>query len=167
WALTRPGCWKASCFRSTGRPSTCPALKRCYWRCARSCRRSRTPSYSAAAISTRLRNQQNEASGCRNLRLGQVPRHALSAGIIQIDAISVPILVLGRDLIVACFNQAAADALSLVATDIGRSAQAISILGGLHDLPTWCTDVIGTNVPTQHDVRIADKSFIVRIAPHA
>ena len=93
-------------------------------------------------------------------------RYALSSGVINIDAVSVPILVLGQDLIVASFNRAAADALSLVATDIGRSALAISILSGLHDLPTWCTDVISTNVPTQHDVRIADKSFIVRIAPH-
>ncbi|HEY1982733.1 MAG TPA: HWE histidine kinase domain-containing protein [Xanthobacteraceae bacterium] len=93
-------------------------------------------------------------------------KNALSAGVIQIDAVGVPILVLGRDFIVACFNRAAADALNLVATDIGRSAGAISILSGLHDLPTWCADVISTNVPTQHDVRIADKWFIVRIAAH-
>jgi two-component sensor histidine kinase len=93
-------------------------------------------------------------------------KNALSAGVIQIDAVGVPILVLGRDFIVACFNRAAADALNLVATDIGRSARATSILSGLHDLPTWCADVVSTNVPTQHDVRIADKSFIVRIAPH-
>ena len=92
--------------------------------------------------------------------------HATRNDVIQIDAISVPILVLGRDFIVACFNRAAADALSLATKDIGRPARAISILSGLQDLPTWCTAVIGTNVSTQHDVRIADKSFIVRIAPH-
>jgi two-component sensor histidine kinase len=105
-------------------------------------------------------NESREAFG------NDAMRNALSADVVQIDAVSVPILILGRDFIVACYNRAAADALSLRATDIGRSARAISILSGLHDLPTWCTDVITTNVPMQHDVRIADKSFIVRIAPH-
>ena len=106
------------------------------------------------------RNEPRAAVG------GDATRNALPADYIQIDAVSAPILVLGRDFCVASFNRAAADALSLVPTDIGRSARATSNLSGLHDLPTWCADVVSTNVPTQHDVRIAGKSFIVRIAPH-
>jgi two-component system CheB/CheR fusion protein len=105
-------------------------------------------------------SQSREMSG------NDAMRNALSVDVIQIDAVGIPILVLGQDLIVACFNRAAADALSLVATDIGLSVRAIPIFSDLHELPTWCTDVISTNVPRQHDIRIADKSFIVRIAPH-
>jgi hypothetical protein len=37
-------------------------------------------------------------------------RNALSADVIRIDAVSVPILVLGDDFVVASFNRAAADA---------------------------------------------------------
>jgi two-component sensor histidine kinase len=102
----------------------------------------------------------------REARSNNATRNALSADVIQINAVSVPILILGQDFIVASFNRAAADALSLVATDIGRPARAIPILSGLRDLQTWCSDAISTNVPTQHDVRIADKSFIVRVAPN-
>lgn len=94
-------------------------------------------------------------------------RDAVGADVIQIDAVSVPIVLLGEDFVVASFNRAAADALSLVPADIGRAPGAISTLSGLHDLGTWCTDVTGTNVPIQRDIRIADKSFILRIAPHA
>lgn len=91
---------------------------------------------------------------------------AAAADLIKIDAVSVPIVVLGRDFVVASFNRAAADALSLAPKDIGRSPYAISVLSGVQDLETWCAGVTSTDVPSQHDIRIVDKSFILRIAPH-
>jgi two-component sensor histidine kinase len=91
---------------------------------------------------------------------------AASADLIKIDAVSVPIVVLGRDFVVASFNRAAADALSLAPKDIGRSPHAISVLSGVQDLETWCAGVTKTDVPSQHDIRIVDKSFILRIASH-
>lgn len=105
------------------------------------------------------RNDFRQASGNNAIT------KAVSADLITIDAVSVPIVILARDFIVASFNRAAADVLSLAPTDIGRSPHAISFLSGLQNLETWCTEVAGTDVPTQHDIRVADKSFILRIAP--
>jgi PAS domain S-box-containing protein len=83
-----------------------------------------------------------------------------------LDAVGVPIVILRRDFTIACFNQAASGALGLAAADIGRSPRAISILSGLWNLDRWCAEAISTNVPTQHDFRAADRSFLIRIAPY-
>jgi PAS domain-containing protein len=85
-----------------------------------------------------------------------------------LDAISVPLVILRRDFVVARFNRAAADTLGLAAADIGRSPRAISLLSEWHNLDRWCTEAISTGVATQHDLRAADnRSFIVRVAPCA
>lgn len=89
----------------------------------------------------------------------------ISADFINVDAVGIPIVVLSRDLVIIAFNSAAADALGLTQTDIGHSPRSTPILNSVLNLETWCTDVIGTCVPTQHDIRIGDKSFILRIAP--
>src|SRR3954470_1785882 len=83
-----------------------------------------------------------------------------------LDAISVPIVILGRDFIVARFNLAAADALGLGTAHIGRSPRAISLLSDSQNLERWCAESISTGVATQHDIRAAERSFIVRIAPY-
>jgi two-component system CheB/CheR fusion protein len=90
---------------------------------------------------------------------------ANAADFINVNAVGIPIVVLGPDHVIISFNRAAADALSLAPTDIGRSPHAISILNSVQNLETWCAEVTGTDVPTQHDIRIGDKSFILRIAP--
>src|SRR3954453_662420 len=82
-----------------------------------------------------------------------------------LDAISVPIVILGRDFIVARFNLAAADALGLGTAPIGRSPRAISLLSDSQNLERLCAESISTGVATQHDIRAAERSFIVRIAP--
>jgi PAS domain S-box-containing protein len=106
-------------------------------------------------------NEFQQASG------GDATVNVVTADLIKIlDAVSVPIVVLRRDFIVACFNRAAADVLSLAPSHIGRSPCAISLLSGLQKLDRWCGEVITTEVPMQHDIRVADKSFIVRIAPY-
>jgi PAS domain S-box-containing protein len=83
-----------------------------------------------------------------------------------LDAVSVPIVVIRHEFIVACFNRAAADALSLAAPDVGRSPRDISMLSSLQSLDRWCAEVIATDIPAQHDIRVADRSFIVRIVPY-
>ncbi|HTV29043.1 MAG TPA: PAS domain S-box protein [Xanthobacteraceae bacterium] len=104
---------------------------------------------------------------CRQTSGGDGTAQAFTSDLLKVlDAVGVPILVLRRDFIVACFNSAAAEVLSLAPSDIGRAPRAISFLSGLQKLEWWCEEVIGTGVPTQHDVRVADKSFIVRIAPY-
>jgi PAS domain S-box-containing protein len=83
-----------------------------------------------------------------------------------LDAVSVPIVILRRDFIVARFNSAAADTLGLTAAHIGGSPRAISILSESQNLERWCAESISAGTATQHDIRAADRSFIVRIAPY-
>jgi PAS domain S-box-containing protein len=93
--------------------------------------------------------------------------NAATAEVTEIlDAVSVPIVILRRDFIVACFNSAAADTLGLTAAHIGRSPRAISILSESQNLERWCAESISAGTATQHDIRAADRSFIVRIAPY-
>jgi PAS domain S-box-containing protein len=84
-----------------------------------------------------------------------------------LDAVSVPIVILRRDFIVARFNSAAADTLGLAAAHIGHSPHAISILSEWKNLERWCAESISTGTATQHDIRVADRSFVVRIAPYS
>jgi PAS domain S-box-containing protein len=83
-----------------------------------------------------------------------------------LDAVSVPIVILRRDFIVARFNSAAADTLGLTAAHIGGSPRAISILSESQNLERWCAESISADTATQHDIRAADRSFIVWIAPY-
>ena len=46
-----------------------------------------------------------------------------------LDSVDVPIVVVGRELTVAAFNQAAADALGLCLADIGQRPRDISAAG--------------------------------------
>ena len=80
-----------------------------------------------------------------------------------LDAIDVPIVLLGGDFTIAGFNRAAADVLSLVRSDIGRSPDSISILSGLPK--PWCAEVFGAKIATRYDIRIAEQSFVLRITP--
>jgi two-component system, chemotaxis family, CheB/CheR fusion protein len=92
---------------------------------------------------------------------------AVTTDFIEIlDALDLPIVVIRSDFIIAFFNQAAADELSLERSDIGRSARTISVLSDLPNLERWCERVISAKIPTQHDIRDADRSFVLRIAPH-
>src|SRR5439155_21833645 len=48
-----------------------------------------------------------------------------------LDTVDVPIVVLRRDLMLVCFNKAAAGVLRLSPSDIGRASRDISVLAGL------------------------------------
>jgi PAS domain S-box-containing protein len=83
-----------------------------------------------------------------------------------LDAVDVPIVVLRRDLAVASFNRAAADVLGLRPSDVGRPPRAIAALAAAPNLERWCAQVLGCGGPSQHDFRVADRSFVLRINPH-
>ena len=89
---------------------------------------------------------------------------ATSEVTVILDAVSVPIVILRHDFIVVSFNRAAADILGVAAAHIGHSPRAISILSESQNLERWCAEAISTGTATQHDIRAADRSFIVRIA---
>ncbi len=83
-----------------------------------------------------------------------------------LDTIEVPIVVLRRDLMIAGFNKAAADALRLSPSDIGRASRDISVLAGLPGLEEQCSQVIASGVESRTDFRDGDKWFVMRISPY-
>lgn len=91
-----------------------------------------------------------------------------TSGLIDIlDAVDVPIVVVGREFAVTCFNRAAAEMLGFAQSDIGRSPAAVPVLGGLRDLETWCAQAIATRMACRYDFHDRDKSYLIRVAPYA
>ena len=91
-----------------------------------------------------------------------------TSGLIDIlDAVDVPIVVVGREFAVTCFNRAAAEMLGFAQSDIGRSPAAVPVLGGLRDLETWCAQAIATRTACRYDFHDRDKSYLIRVAPYA
>ena len=81
-----------------------------------------------------------------------------------LDTIEVPIVVLRRELMIAGFNKAAADAFRLSPSDIGRAFRDISVLAGMPGLEEQCSRVIANGVESRTDFRDGDKWFVMRIS---
>src|SRR6266568_6307942 len=82
-----------------------------------------------------------------------------------LDTIEVPVVVVRRDFLIACFNKAAADVLGLSASDVGRPLRSISVFAGLPRLEKQCRQVIADGVECRADFRDGDRWFVVRISP--
>jgi PAS domain S-box-containing protein len=96
---------------------------------------------------------------------GSTDADSVGAGDIAIlDAVDLPILVIGRDCKVAHVNRAALTALKLTASDIGRSPG--QILPGETNLDRLCAQVFVDGAPSRREVRIGDHYFLLRIAPY-
>jgi len=78
-------------------------------------------------------------AGNDDLRRGD-PVYADLTGIL--DAIDLPIVVVGRDFTVARFNQPAALALSLTASHLGEPARSIGAFTEVTDLEKLCAQAI-------------------------
>jgi signal transduction histidine kinase len=83
-----------------------------------------------------------------------------------LDAIEVPIVVVHRNLTMAAFNQAAADALGLSLSDIGRASRDIDVLAGLPRMEHHCSEVIASGVQSRIELRGEETWFDVRISPY-
>jgi PAS domain S-box-containing protein len=83
-----------------------------------------------------------------------------------LDTVEVPIVVVRRDLRIACFNQAAGDRLGLSPSDIGRASREISVLAGLPQLEALCTQAMASGVEHRADLRDGDKWLVVRISAY-
>lgn len=93
--------------------------------------------------------------------------YTATADLINIlDTVEVPIVVVGRDLAVACFNQAAADVLDLSPSDVGRASQDIPVLAGSPRLEEQCSRAIASGLESRVDLRDRDKWYVVRISPY-
>jgi PAS domain S-box-containing protein len=83
-----------------------------------------------------------------------------------LDAVDVPIVVVRRDFMIACFNKVAADVLGLSPSDIGRAPRDISVLAGLLRLEEQCSQAIASGVESRADFRDGNKWLVVRISPY-
>jgi signal transduction histidine kinase len=96
-----------------------------------------------------------------------VARIAAQPHLINIlDAIEVPVVVLQGDTVVSCFNKAAAGALDLAPSDIGRASREVSTLADIPRLEDECGDVIAGNAESRVEFSHGDKWFVVRISPY-
>ena len=80
-----------------------------------------------------------------------------------LDTIDVPIVIVRRDFVLACFNKAAANVFALSPSDIG--SRDTSALAGLRDLKQQCNEVIARGLESRVDFRDGDRWFVVRISP--
>ena len=83
-----------------------------------------------------------------------------------LDAVEVPIVVLRRDLTMAAFNQAAADALDLSLSDTGRAPRDIAFLARLPRLEQHCSKVVTGGVESRMKFRDKEAWFVLRISPY-
>ena len=83
-----------------------------------------------------------------------------------LETIDVPLIVVGSDCTVTRFNRAAGKALGLTASDSGRFLRTISGLSGEKNYERLCAQVIADGALCRCDVRIADRWFVLCIAPY-
>ena len=81
-----------------------------------------------------------------------------------LDAVDLPILVISRDCTILHVNRAATTTLGLSASDIGRSPG--KLFPGLENLDRFCEPVFTDGVPCRREIRVGDRHFLFRIAPH-
>ena len=106
-------------------------------------------------------------TGFRGLNGGGAAANTATTDLISIlDTVEVPVVVVRRDFVIACFNKAAADVLGFSPSDIGRASRDISVLAGLPRLEEQCSQVIAGGVESRADFRDGDKWFVVRIFPY-
>jgi PAS domain S-box-containing protein len=96
------------------------------------------------------------------------PREGISvnpAGIL--DSIDLPILVIDADCKATHFNRAAAEVLGLNSSDLGRDASNVKALLPLPEFNRLCREAMLDGVASRHEMKLGDRFFLVRIAPHA
>src|SRR5262249_58546351 len=80
----------------------------------------------------------------------------------MLNGVDIPIVVLGRDCVLVCFNEAAADLLRLSPSDVGRASRDISALAGLPRLEEQCNQGIASGIESRADFRDGDKWCLMR-----
>lgn len=80
-----------------------------------------------------------------------------------LDAVDLPIIVIGRECGVARFNRAAGSVLRLRTADIGHPLG--DVLPSIRNLGKFCTQVIVDRAQFGSEIRDGQRSFLLRIAP--
>jgi len=88
-------------------------------------------------------------------------------GIGVLDALDVPIVLMGLDLTVICFNRAASAALGLGHAHIGRSPDDVEVFAAVPDLKQLCERVIADGTAYRREISHEGRWFVLRIAPYS
>jgi PAS domain S-box-containing protein len=83
-----------------------------------------------------------------------------------LDAIDIPVVIIGRACKVASFNRAAAETLGLTSADVDRPACEMRALTGAPEIEQMCLRVMADGLPSRLEMRNGDRWFLVRIAPY-
>jgi PAS domain S-box-containing protein len=92
--------------------------------------------------------------------------HDITDNIDILDAVDIPLLMVGRNGTVARFNRAAAEAFALTPSDVGRLLSEVRGLKDVQDLEQFCSEVFADRAPARREFRIGDRWFILRVAPY-
>jgi PAS domain S-box-containing protein len=96
------------------------------------------------------------------------PREWISVNPVGIlDSIEVPIVVIDADCKVTHFNRAAAETLGVNDSDLGRDAANVIALQTLPEINRLCREAMLDGVASRHEIKLGDRFFLIRIAPHA
>jgi two-component system CheB/CheR fusion protein len=105
----------------------------------------------------------NEELRHRNAELGRVNDDLVNL----LSGVSIPILIVGRDLRIRRFTPLAEKVFNVIATDIGRPMSDIKANLDVADLPRLVTGVIDTLAPYEGEVRDNDgRWYLLRIRPY-
>jgi PAS domain S-box-containing protein len=84
-----------------------------------------------------------------------------------LDSIDTPIVVVDGDCKVTHFNRAATEVFGVASSDVGRRACSLHSLADAPEIEHVCVQVMADGIPSRHDLRHGDRSFLVRISPYA
>ena len=118
-------------------------------------------------MTTRSRAEDDGPMDVRGAHSDAASADSVSADLVGIlDAVDLPIVIVGCDFTVARFNRVAAGVLCLTPSDIGRSPRDIHVLTNVIDLEELCAQVIADGAPCRREVRDGNRWFLLRIAPY-
>ena len=83
-----------------------------------------------------------------------------------LDAVDVPLVVVGCDCRLVRFNQAARETFRLTASDVNRRVCELGVLIDAAGLETLCAQVIADAAPCRREFASGDRRFLLRLAPY-
>ena len=104
----------------------------------------------------------NDEFQARNLELAQTNNDLLNV----LGSANVPMVIIGRDLLIRRVTPSAERMLNLMPTDIGRPIGDIKMPARLGDLQEMLLDVIDTMVPCEREGVHQDTHFLLRARPY-
>jgi PAS domain S-box-containing protein len=107
---------------------------------------------------------QDELLGVHVVRGDATSLDRIANDIGILDAVDLPIILIGRDCMVTRVNRAATTVLGLTASHIGRPPG--NLFAGLENLDRLCAQVIADGAPCRREMREGDRYFLLRIAPY-